>query len=154
MATTGTTTAKKAATNAGESAASGSALDRARAASPRERGKTFIADEVVSVIARIAAEQIEGIHSIGEPSLRNIISRMGRHHGVDAEVGMKEAAADIEVVIDFGYPIRDVAQDLREHVIETVEQMTGRRVVEVNIHVVDVFVPKMEQPRSPRRQLE
>lgn len=117
-----------------------------------ERGKTYISDEVVSVIARMAAEQVEGIHSLGEPSLRNLISRLGRHHGVEAEVGMKEAAVDVDVVVEFGYPIKDVAQTLRRHVIDTVEQMTGRRVVEVDVHVVDVFIPKPE--RRTRRNLE
>lgn len=120
-------------------------------ADPANRGKTYIADEVVSVITRMAAEQVEGIHSIGEPSLRNFIGR-SRHVGVEAEVGLKEAAADIEVIVEFGYPIKDVAQTLRKHVIETVEQMTGRRVVELNVHVVDVHVPKVE--RRTRRQLE
>lgn len=117
-----------------------------------ERGRTFISDEVVSVITRIAVEQVEGIHSIGEPSLRNLISRLGRSHGVEAEVGMKEAAVDVEVVVEFGYPIKEVAQTLRRHVIETIESMTGRRVVEVDVHVVDVFIPKVE--RRTRRNLE
>jgi len=118
----------------------------------RERGSTYIEDEVVSVIARIAAEQVPGIHKLGDSSLRRIVSRFGRHHGVDAEVGMKEAAVDIEVVIDFGHSIVEVAQELRERVIETVESMTGRRVVEVNVFVIDVHVPKIETRH--RRQLE
>ena len=122
-------------------------------AGPGNRGKTFIADEVVSVIARLAAEQIEGIHRIGESSFRSILSRFGRHHGVEAEVGMREAAVDIDVVVEFGYPIREIANQMRQAVIETVEHMTGRSVVEVNIHVVDVHVPKPET-RSGRRQLE
>jgi uncharacterized alkaline shock family protein YloU len=118
---------------------------------PTGRGKTFIADEVVSVIARIAAEQVEGIHRIGEPSLRNLISSFGRHHGVDAEVGMREAAADIEVVVEYGYPIRDVAEAIRSAVIDSIEHMTGRQVVEVDVHVVDVHVPKTQA--APRREL-
>jgi len=121
------------------------------AAPPERRGQTFIADEVVSVIARIAAEQIEGVHRIGEPSFRSFFPGGSRHRGVAAEVGMKEAAVDIEVVVDFGHPIREVTDDLRAHVIETVETMTGCRMVEGDIHVVDVNVPKQE--RKPRRQL-
>lgn len=136
----------------GPAIAKGTNLRTRTADDSNERGKTYIADEVVSVIARLAAEQVEGIHSLGEPSLRNLMSRLGRHHGVEAEVGMKEAAVDIEVIVEFGYPIKDVAQTLRRHVIETIEQMTGRRVVEVDVHVVDVHVPKPE--RRTRRNLE
>jgi uncharacterized alkaline shock family protein YloU len=130
---------------------------RAEERSPSEttqetgRGKTYIADEVVSVIARIAAEQVEGIHRIGEPSLRSFIPSLVRHHGVDAEVGLREAAADVEVVVEYGYPIRDVADAIRASVIDSVEHMTGNRVVEVNVHVVDVHVPRIE-PKS-RREL-
>lgn len=118
---------------------------------PEERGKTFIADEVVSVIARIAAEQIEGVHQIGASSFRSLISRLGRRHGIESEVGNREAALDIDVVVEFGYPIREMARELRRAVIESVEHMTGRSVVEVNVNVVDVYVPKVE-PRH-RRQL-
>lgn len=120
---------------------------------PQTRGKTFISDEVISVIARLAAEQVEGIHKLGDSNMRAMLSRLGRHHGVASEVGLKEAAIDIDVVIEFGYPIRDVAEQLREAIIVSVEQMTGRRVVEVNVNVFDVHVPKVEQKRT-RRELE
>ena len=122
------------------------------ASAPRTRGRTYIDDEVVSVIARIAAEEVPGVHKIGDSSLRKIMSRLGRHHGVDAEVGMQEAAVDVEIVVDFGFSIREIAEEMRERIIGTVESMTGRRVVEVNIYVVDVHVPKIE--RRQRRELE
>lgn len=111
---------------------------------PRHRGKTYIDDEVVSVIARIAAEQVDGVHQLGASNLRGMISRLGRKSGVEAEVGLKEAAIDLEVVVEFGYPIRDVAEELRSVVIETIEATTGRRVIEVNIFVVDVHIPQTE----------
>lgn len=122
-------------------------------APPRTRGKTFISDEVVSVIARLAAETTEGIYSIGQSNLRTLLSRLGRHHGIDSEVGMREAAVDVEVVVEFGYPIREVAQNLRETIIETVERMTGRTVVEVDISVVDVHVESRGSEKSTKRQL-
>lgn len=118
---------------------------------PEGRGKTFIADDVVSIIARHAAEGIEGIHRIGASSFRSLFSRLGRHHGVEAEVGMQEAAVDLEIAVEFGYPIRELARQLRRHVIEAVEQMTGRRVVEVNISVIDVHLESSDAGR--RREL-
>lgn len=119
---------------------------------PRHRGKTFISDEVVSVIARLAAEQVEGIHLIGVSNFRSMFSRFGRARGVESEVGLKEAAVDIDVTVIFGYPIRELAQELREEIIGSVERMTGRQVIEVNINVNDVHVPGREQ--KSRRQLE
>jgi len=118
----------------------------------RQRGRTQIEDDVVSIIARLAAENTPGVHKIGDSTLRGLFSRLGRRHGVDSEVGTTEAAIDIEVIVEFGYPIRDMADQLREQVIESVETMTGQRVVEVNIFVVDVHVPRTE--RRQRRQLE
>jgi uncharacterized alkaline shock family protein YloU len=120
---------------------------------PRTRGKTFIEDDVVSLIARIAAEDVPGVHRIGDSSMRSLISRFGRHHGVEAETGLKEAAADLEVEVELNYPIKEVTESIRERVIEAVETMTGRTMVEVNIFVIDVHVPKTVGNRS-RRELE
>lgn len=117
-----------------------------------ERGHTYVDDDVVSVIARIAADGVEGVHKLGESKLRAIFSGSFRHAGVDAEVGMKEAAVDVEVVAEFGYPIREIARELRERIIEAVEYMAARRVVEVNVYVVDVHVGRVERRRS--RELE
>jgi uncharacterized alkaline shock family protein YloU len=120
---------------------------------PGGRGKTTISDEVVSVIARIAAEEVDGVHQIGASSLRGVFSR-GRHVGVEAEVGLKEAAVDIDLIVIYGYPIPTIAETMRQQIIEQVEFMTGRRVVEVNVNVVDVHVPRVEAAKSSRRQLE
>lgn len=133
--------------------ASGATPPQARQAlpPPRERGKTFIAEEVISVIARSAAEQIEGVYKIGESNLRSLFARFGRSHGIESEVGMSQAAVDIEIVVHFGYPIKEVAQQLREAVIDAVERMTGRQVIEVNVNVADVYVPRVEyRPRQSR----
>ncbi len=134
-------------------AAENSSLAQKELLPPRMRGNTYIDDEVVSVISRIAAEQVPGVHKIGESSLRNMFSRLSRHHGVEAEAGLHEAAADIEMTVEFGYSMRDVAQDVRERVINAIESMTGRRVVEVNIYILDVYIPKSAGPRR-RRELE
>lgn len=117
-----------------------------------DRGKTYVSDEVVATIASIAAEQVEGVHRLGETGLRGMIGRMGRHSGVNSEVGMKQAAIDLDIVIEYGYQIATVASDLRERVIEAVQYMADREVVAVDIHVVDIYVPGQPQPRG--RNLE
>lgn len=117
-----------------------------------ERGKTIIADQVISVIARIAAERVEGVHQIGASSLRGVFARLGKHAGVASEVGLKEAVVDIDLIVSYGYPLADIAAQVRREIIESVEYMSGRKVLEVNVNVVDVYVPKVE-PRT-KRQLE
>jgi len=119
---------------------------------PKSRGQTFVDDEVVSIIARTAAEQVQGVHRLGESSLRTLFSRFGRHHGVDADVGMKEAAVDVEISVEFGYPIRDVANEIRRRVIDVIEEMVGRTVLEVNVYVIDIHTPTVESRRH--RKLE
>ena len=121
-------------------------------ASPAVRGQTYVEDDVVSIVARTAAERVEGVHRLGDSSLRTLFSRFGRSHGVEAEVGMKEAAIDVDVIVEFGYPIRDVAQQIRQRVIEVVEDMVGRTVLEVNVYVIDIHTPAVESRR--RRTLE
>ncbi|OKJ68516.1 Asp23/Gls24 family envelope stress response protein [Streptomyces sp. CB02460] len=112
------------------------------------RGTTTIADNVVSTIAGIAVRETDGVHSVGKgPSraigaVRDRVSRSsdpGR--GVKVEVGEKQTAIDVDIVVEYGAPIRDTARSLRTNVTDAVETMTGLDVVEININVTDVHVP-------------
>ncbi|MFK0097905.1 Asp23/Gls24 family envelope stress response protein [Streptomyces sp. NPDC091040] len=112
------------------------------------RGTTTIADNVVSTIAGIAVRETEGVYSVGKgPSralgaVKDKVSRStdpGR--GVKVEVGEKQTAIDVDIVVEYGAPILDTARDLRTHVTDAVETMTGLDVVEININVTDVHVP-------------
>lgn len=125
----------------------GPAVDLAPSA---ERGRTAIADQVVGKIAGMAAREVDGVHSFGAGLTRAIGavrdrvpgSRSGTlTRGVKVEVGEKQAAVDLDIVVEYGYAIADVATEVREEVIEAVERMTGLQVVEVNINVVDVHLP-------------
>ncbi|MEU3145027.1 MULTISPECIES: Asp23/Gls24 family envelope stress response protein [unclassified Streptomyces] len=130
---------------------SGSALGT-NGAEGGTRGTTTIADTVVSTIAGIAVRETEGIHSIGGGASRALgavkdkVSRSsdpGR--GVKVEVGEKQTAIDVDVVVEYGARIMDTAKDLRDHVTDAVETMTGLEVVEINIRVLDVHVPGSEE---------
>lgn len=61
--------------------------------------------------------------------------------GVKVEVGQKQTAIDLQVVVEYGVSITDLAAEVRENVIAAVERMTGLEVVEVNIAVNDVHLP-------------
>ena len=105
-------------------------------------GRIEMSEEVVATIAGLAARGIPGIHSLGRSRLIGFGDKPTR--GVAAEVGQKEAALDIEVIIEHGCDIRQVADELRSAVAQAVDQMAGRKVVEVNLDVVDVHLPGKE----------
>ncbi|MGD9485174.1 Asp23/Gls24 family envelope stress response protein [Streptomyces sp. TRM70308] len=119
---------------------------------PSSRGKTTIADGVVAKIAGMAARDVEGVHAMGGGMARTFGAMRDRvpggrgsvTRGVKAEVGEVQAALDLEIVVEYGYPIHEVAADVRGSVVEGVERMTGLEVVEVNITVSDVKLPDEE----------
>ena len=127
-----------------------------------ERGKTSIADSVVAKIAGLATREIPGIHAMGSGTARAIgVIRdrlpvggpaKGVTQGVSVEVGERQAAIDLDVVTDYGVPIVDVANAVRDNVASRVERMTGLEVTEVNVTVDDIYVEgEQEEPPAPER---
>ncbi|MFD9504369.1 Asp23/Gls24 family envelope stress response protein [Streptomyces sp. NPDC060035] len=130
---------------------------------PATRGRTTIADGVVEKIAGMAARDVVGVHAMGSGfsrtfgAVRDRVPGGGKSvtRGVKAEVGESQTALDLEIVVDYGVSISDVARDVRENVIAAVERMTGLEVVEVNIAVSDVKLPDEEDEEAesePRLQ--
>jgi uncharacterized alkaline shock family protein YloU len=74
--------------------------------------------------------------------------------GVKAEVGEVQTALDLEIVVDYGVSIPDLATDVRENVIAAVERMTGLEVVEVNIAVSDVKLPEEEEEETEQPRIQ
>ncbi|MXM66120.1 Asp23/Gls24 family envelope stress response protein [Streptomyces sp. HUCO-GS316] len=117
------------------------------------RGKTTIADGVVAKIAGMAAREVPGIHNLGAGMARAIGAvrervpggGSGVTRGVKVEVGERQAAVDLDVVVDYGVSIVEVAGEVRINVIGAVERMTGLEVVEVNLTVDDVHLPDEEE---------
>ncbi|GHA94229.1 MULTISPECIES: Asp23/Gls24 family envelope stress response protein [Streptomyces] len=112
------------------------------------RGTTTIADNVVSAIAGIAIRETDGVHAIGRgasKALGAVKGRMsgssGAGHAIKVEVGSKQTAIDVDIKVDYGIPIHELADRIRTHVTDAVETMTGLEVVEININVFDVHVP-------------
>lgn len=145
-----------------ESASGGAA--RAAAKAPADRGRTTIADGVVEKIAGLAAREVVGVHAMGSGSglsrtfgaVRDRVPGGAKStvtRGVKAEVGELQTALDLEIVVDYGVSIRDVARSVRENVISSVERMTSLEVVEVNIAVSDVKLPD-EEDEEPESRLQ
>jgi uncharacterized alkaline shock family protein YloU len=112
-------------------------------------GRTTIVDGVVSKVAGIAAREIGGVHAMGSGmgrtfgSVKERLPGMTRNvaQGVSVEVGERQAAVDIDLVVDYGVSIPDLAGAVRENVIRSVEHMCGLEVVEVNVTVDDIHLP-------------
>ncbi|MER7016287.1 Asp23/Gls24 family envelope stress response protein [Saccharopolyspora sp. NPDC000359] len=122
----------------------------ARLADDTSQGKTTIAASVVQKIAGIAAREISGVHAMGGGvsrafgAIRERIpggSGTSSTSGVQVEVGEKQAAVDLDLVVEYGASIVDLARAVRRNVITAVERMTGLEVIEVNIAVNDIHLP-------------
>ncbi|WUS96332.1 Asp23/Gls24 family envelope stress response protein [Streptomyces sp. NBC_00708] len=135
--------------NPDSGASGGSGLTKRGGGDPGTRGRTTIADGVVEKIAGMAARDVVGVHAMGSGLSRTFGAVRDRvpggsksvTRGVKAEVGETQTALDLEIVVEYGVSIADVARDVRENVVAAVERMTGLEVVEVNIAVSDVKLP-------------
>jgi uncharacterized alkaline shock family protein YloU len=132
--------------------------EEARASSPVDsggsglqsgQGATAIADTVVSKIAGRAARAVPGVHGLGGGPARAVGALRERIPGastnslpgVAVEVGERQAAVDLTIVVEYGTAIGDLTKAVRRSVIGSLEQMTGLDVVEVNIAVDDLHLP-------------
>ncbi|MGW3292236.1 Asp23/Gls24 family envelope stress response protein [Streptomyces sp. NPDC001002] len=115
-----------------------------------DRGRTSIADVVVVKVAGIAAREIPGVYDMGGGLSRTIGAVRDRvpggrpnvGRGVKVEVGERQTAVDLDLVVEYGVPIAEVAREVRENVISAVERVTSLDVVEVNVTVNDVHLPE------------
>jgi uncharacterized alkaline shock family protein YloU len=114
-----------------------------------EQGSTTIAETVVQKIAGLATREISGVYALGGGAARAFSAIRERipgasasaGQGVAVEVGEKQAAVDLQILVEYGVSIADLTRAVRRNVITAIERMTGLEVVEVNIHVSDVHIP-------------
>ena len=121
-----------------------------------ERGGAIISDNVVSKIAGIATQEVEGIQ-MGGGTARAVgafldsVTSGGQTRGVSVEVGEEEAAVELSIAVEYGKAIPQISEAVRRNVINRVEGLTGLKVVEVNITVNDVLLPE-ERPQLDRQR--
>ena len=117
-------------------------------------GSVRIGDEVVSMMAGIAALEIPGIAGMSGGIAGGIAELLGRKNlskGVKVEVGEKEASVDLYIIIKYGERIPDVAIAVQENVKKQIETMTGLSVIEVNVHVQGVDFGEEENKEETRK---
>jgi uncharacterized alkaline shock family protein YloU len=138
--------------------------ERSQQSSPlqTERGSTSISDSVVSKIAGIASQEVDGIRmgSGGSQAVSGILGSItggssgSQTQGVSVEVGQEEAAIDLTLTAEYGKSIPQLAEAVRRNVANRVESLVGLRVTEVNITVSNIFFPQQEAEQERQRQLE
>lgn len=147
---------------AGKQPAVRSAGSQNRAELVTDQGRTSIADTVVAKVAGLACREVAGVHNMGVGVSRAFGALKERMpgssadpspaQGVHVEVGERQAAVDLDIVVEYGASIVDVAQSIRQNVIGRVEGMTGLEVSEVNVSVDDVYLGESEPDVEPRVQ--
>ena len=104
-------------------------------------GSIKISEEVVKIIAGLATTEIKGVAGMSGGLAGGIAEMLGRKNlskGVKAEVGEKETAIDISVIVEYGSNIQEVAIQIQNNVKNAVESMTGLKVKEVNVNIQGV----------------
>ena len=120
-----------------------------------------MADSVVAKNAGIAAREVSGVHDTGLGAARAFGALKEKlpvggtspnpTQGVSVEVGEKEAAVDLDLVVEYGVSIPELSRSVRTNVIQRVERMTGLSVTEVNISIDDVWLGDDENDEDTQR---
>lgn len=143
-------------TSSGSSSSGGSPLQT-------ERGNTTIQDTVVSKIAGIAAQEVEGIRmgGGGSQAVSGVLDTItggraggSQTSGVSVEVGQEEAAVDLTLTAAYGKSIPQLSEAVRRNVVNRVESLVGLRVTEVNITVSNIFFPEQEAEQQRQKEIE
>lgn len=108
-------------------------------------GEVLIANDVIATIACVAATEIEGVAAMSGNITNEIIGKFGVKNAtkgakIDLEDGV--VRVDLSITMQYGYSIPKVSTLIQERVKGAISDMTGLKVMEVNIHIVGVNIKK------------
>lgn len=104
-------------------------------------GNVQIADEVVAVIAGLAATEVEGVNKMYGNITNEIVSKLGMKKlskGVKISIQDETVSVDLKLVLDYGVNIAKVSEEVQDRVKSAIETMTGLTVSEVNIRIAGI----------------
>ena len=104
-------------------------------------GEVHVADEVVAIIAGLAATEVEGVASMAGNITNELVSKLGMKNlskGVKVEVAEKTVSVEVALNISYGYSIPEVSEKVQEKVKSAIETMTGLSVAIVNVRIATV----------------
>lgn len=106
-------------------------------------GEVQIADEVVAIIAGLAATEVEGVASMAGNITNELVGKLGVKNlakGVKVEVTPESVVVDVALNMKYGYSIPDTSRMVQERITSAIENMTGLSVAEVNIRIAGVNI--------------
>ena len=117
-----------------------------------------IADDVVSVIAGKAVSEISGVAGMAggfAGGISEVFSgKKNLSKGIKVDVGEKEVKIDVNIIVEYGARIPDIAFEIQNRVKKAVETMTGLNVTSVNVHVQGVNIPEEKKVEKEESQEE
>ena len=119
-------------------------------------GQIQIADEVIAIIAGLAAAEVEGVHGMSGNFTGDIVEKLGKKNlakGVKVEVGDTDVSIHMYLIISYGYKIPEIAEQVQQKVKGAIETMTGLTVVEVNLHIAGLYIEK-QNPKDQNLELD
>lgn len=108
-------------------------------------GAVQIADDVVAIIAGLAATEVEGVYCMAGNITNELVAKLGMKNlakGVRVEVGADYVAVDLALCLEYGYNIPEVSAKVQDKVKSAIENMTGLHVSNVNIRIASVNIEK------------
>ncbi len=108
-------------------------------------GEVRIADEVIAIIAGLAATEVEGVSSMAGNITNELVSKLGMKNlskGIKVDIKENVVRADVALNIRFGYAIPEVSSKVQERVKSAIENMTGLEVSSVNVRIASVDMEK------------
>jgi len=116
--------------------------------SPTGLGTIEIAPEVIGIIAGLATVEVDGVAGMSggiSSGIGELLGRKNLSKGVKVEVGQREAAVDVSIIVQYGRRIPEISAEIQRNVKRSIETMTGLNVVEVNVHIHDVHFKTAEK---------
>ena len=108
-------------------------------------GEVQIADEVVAIIAGLAATEVEGVDSMAGNITNELVGRLGMKNlskGVKVDVLDTSVSVDLTLTMEYGYSIPEVCAQVQDRVKSAIENMTGLSVIDVNVKIAGVNIDK------------
>lgn len=106
-------------------------------------GEVCIANDVVAVIAGLAATEVEGVDSMAGNITNDLVARLGMKNlsrGVKVEVTEEHVSVNLSLNVKYNYSIPEVSKKVQERVLNAIENMTGLKVLDVNIQIAGVNI--------------
>ena len=109
------------------------------------QGEVRIANDVIAMIAGLAAMEVEGVDSMEGNITRELIGKLSGNKlakGVRVEVGPEGVTVFLTLLLKYGYRVMDVSEKVQERVSSSIENMTGKKVLSVSVSVTGISMGK------------